>query len=234
MNFYLETSANPLVFNPNSFFLNPFFKFSLQNCFLKVGNKTRVLKIWLTLIKGNGSETVNFTINVGNHYFKDSSVSIINQNIVLQDLSDIDLPITIIKEVDAVKVNIKYSYLMNEGFDPLIICKTQLDNEPISDEFQLLSDIDDVMSFDFLIPQLVKIRLTSSNLQKNVIEIVNGVASRSNILSLINLDHDTISFETKPYVNPYGLTSYTFEFVDQNNNLINIDKFSGILKLERI
>ena len=74
MNFYLETSSNPIVFNPNPFFLNPFFKFSLHSCYLKLGNKTRLVKIWLVLVKNNVTESVLIDLDIGTHYFKDALI----------------------------------------------------------------------------------------------------------------------------------------------------------------
>ena len=233
MNYYFESTTNPITLNPNPFFLKPSFKFKIDDCFLKLSNVSRVVQIWLNLLKNDVFELVNFTMNIGDKFFINSNTVEIIQAITLADNTILNLPILIKKDMDNIRVYVKYSYLVSNGYNILILYNTKVDNGVKTEDLQLISDDSEITSFDYLKPEILKLRLIGDNLQCMVYEIKDSAVTKSNLMKLVNADDDLLGFNTDFVQNPYGLINYSFEIVDQNNVRVNIEKFSGILKLVR-
>lgn len=235
METFISTKNNPFSISTHPYFKNNFFLYRFKDCVLRLGNTIRNITFNLKALKNGDEINIPITIALGLNYFGAEVLKV--ENKVYQNQAkalDLNIPFKIRHDGNEVKIYVSHSYLVGAGFDNNVVLYTyQIDNDAISQELQVESDYKELCSFPYVKQSLLKLRLNDGTAQHQITEIVNGTKSSSNLISLIDIDDETIKFKTEFNSTPYGLTAYTFEIVDTNNQLISIDGFDAQFEVKK-
>lgn len=130
----------------------------------------------------------------------------------------------------------KQDFLQHNINNPIFF-NFSLDNSSPTNVSNLTMEDDKMnllFSFNYTDTKIIKFRLiTSPDGEKNTSEnsTIYNYHNLTNLVSLIPVNNHIIDFETQSLNNPNGITNYQFEFVDEQNNIVNIQQFNGLLQI---
>lgn len=246
MDYFINTSSSTFTITPDSYFMQTYFKYQIKNGILQLGNKARTIALTINCSKNGSPITMGpFNLNIPANSFVTSNefISTVTHS-VPDSIDPVNNPPTIwtfhfvhksIGNIIELYVN-KQEFLQHAIADPIFYTYTVDGVSPVFSNLAVGGNEKYNLLFSYLYTdtKIIKLRLTSDVPDKSTQEIstIYNYNSFSTLNAVIPImDQPMLVFESDWKQNPYGLTNYSFEFVDEQNNPIHAQQFNGILHI---
>ena len=231
MNTFVNIKSNPFTIDANPYFTNPIFGYKFKDSFLKLGNNVSEVILSITIRKNGIDTVIPHTLNIGLDYFnnellKEEIISYTDENIT------VDIPLKVSHNYMEITASLGYSYLRRNDFESVVLYSFKINDKSISEIKHVSDDNQSLFSMNYTEAKVLKLRHNDGS-KGQVREVKDGVETFSNLIALINLDDYFVRFNTEQISNPYNLNTFTFEIVDQDDNLINIQELISTFEIKR-